>query len=404
MAKNILIAFDGTWNKPGKGKEAQENTNVWRLFEAALPTGSKEKDGFHMGEGDLPQPGAGGITRQLKWYDQGVGSHWGEKVRGGIAGYGLGKNIQQGYEFLCRRYEPGDRIFIIGFSRGAYSARSLAGMIRNCGLIHPSRFVCYPVSAEPHELVIRAYNLYRNRSGVDSKRAKNFREEFGVPENSLNVHQEVEIQFVGVWDTVGALGIPLPWRAVEEANQQRHGFHDTQLSHIVRNAYHAVAIDEHRPEFDVCLWTPDQEVASEKDKQEQGTKKEGEQKPGQVLQQVWFAGAHSNVGGGYKERGLADVPLRWMADKAEACGLALDTEKLPEKLEKLEDVYVKERPRDSFKEFGSLLGNIGLNGLLPALRRRKHRKPLASEYGNEDIHYLVNRKCCKDAKYGPPNL
>ena len=210
-----------------------------------------------------------------KWYDHYIG---------GALGAGLEINIVQGYEFLAKEYEQGDEVYILGFSRGAYTARSLVGIDSRVGLNFRSISRC--ASSWLH-------GIYRTRDDkTDSMTAKMFRAAFS---------REIKIKFVGVWDTVGALGLPL--HVTKDVNMKFYEFHDTKLSSIVDNAFHAVAIDEHR-KTRRCLWSPDSA-------------------PQQQLEQRWFLGAHCDVGGGYPDRRLADIILGWMQGKASALGLAL---------------------------------------------------------------------------------
>ena len=248
--KRIVLCFDGTWNKPADENlpsAQQVETNVRRFYESLKETGT---DG----------------AKQVKWYDEGVGTHWYDQFIGGAIGTGLEVNIVQGYEFLAKNYEGGDEVYVLGFSRGAYTARSLVGMVRNCGLIE-AKHVALRVGI--------AYGIYRTRDdGPDSMTAKLFRSSFC---------REIRIKFIGVWDTVGALGIPHD--IVKGLNMKFYEFHDTELSGIVENAYHAAAVDEHRQDYDVCLWNP-------------------QSKPGQTMEQRWFIGAHCDVGGGYRIGGF----------------------------------------------------------------------------------------------------
>jgi len=236
--KRIVLCFDGTWNKPADENlpsAQQVETNVRRFYESLKETGT---DG----------------AKQVKWYDEGVGTHWYDQFIGGAIGTGLEVNIIQGYEFLAKNYEGGDEVYVLGFSRGAYTARSLVGMVRNCGLIE-AKHVALRVGI--------AYGIYRTRDdGPDSMTAKLFRSSFC---------REIRIKFIGVWDTVGALGIPHD--IVKGLSMKFYEFHDTELSGIVENAYHAAAADEHRQDYDVCLWNP-------------------QSKPGQTMEQRWFIGAH----------------------------------------------------------------------------------------------------------------
>jgi uncharacterized protein (DUF2235 family) len=202
--KRIVLCFDGTWNQPTD----EHVTNVCRFYKSV-----RARD-------------ANGITQEA-WYNSGVGTAWWDKHVGGGMGAGLDLHIIEGYKRLVQIYQPGDEVFIVGFSRGAYTARSLVGMIRNCGLVKPGL---------DDAKIAFAYAMYRTRDdGVDSLRARMFRSTFSRP---------LTIKFLGVWDTVGALGIPL--HIASHINAAYYQFHDTELSALVENAYHAVAIDEHR--------------------------------------------------------------------------------------------------------------------------------------------------------------
>ena len=196
------------------------------------------------------------------------------------------------YQFLVDRYEPGDELFFFGFSRGAFTARSLAGLVRNSGILR----------REHRDKVKDAYDLYRSRKPDDepsAQAAKAFRDAYS--------HPDADITFVGVWDTVGALGIPSGVLQPPLLNK-RWSFHDTTLSRKVKNAYHAISIDERRRPFAPTLWV----------------QKPNEEPPAdQTVAQVWFAGVHSDVGGGYDDPSLSEIPLRWIAARAQECGLVL---------------------------------------------------------------------------------
>ena len=332
--KRIVLCFDGTWNKPADENlpvAQQVETNVRRFYESLKETGTD-------------------AAKQVKWYDEGVGTRWYDQFIGGAIGTGLEVNIIQGYEFLGKNYEDGDEVYILGFSRGAYTARTLVGMIRNCGLVEP-RHVALRVGI--------AYGIYRTRDdGPDSVTAKLFRSSFC---------REIRIKFIGVWDTVGALGIPLD--IVKGFNMKFFEFHDTELSNIVDNAYHAVAVDEHRRDYDVCLWNP-------------------KSKPDQTMEQRWFIGAHSDVGGGYADRQLSDLPLRWMQDKASALGLGLTPVTLGSG--NYRGAYT-----DSYMEF--------LKGLYAKKNPRHYRAVGATRFGNEVVDPSVQGRRKGDASYKPQN-
>ncbi|HKY07585.1 MAG TPA: DUF2235 domain-containing protein [Candidatus Binatia bacterium] len=332
--KRIVVCFDGTWNKPADEAIAVDErveTNVRRFYESVR---DKSVDG----------------VRQVKWYDEGVGAHWYDRYIGGAIGTGLEINILQGYEFLAKEYEDGDEIYVTGFSRGAYTARSLVGMIRNCGLIRPKHVALR---------VAMAYGIYRTRDdGVDSTTAKWFRSAFS---------REAKIKFVGVWDTVGALGIPFD--VLKDVNMKFYEFHDTKLSEIVENAYHAAAIDEHRQDYDVCLWTPAAAGA-------------------QQIEQRWFLGAHCDAGGGYKDRRLSDITLRWMQDKAAALGLGVDPVAVGA------ENYLGEYT-DSYALF--------LGGLYARKNARHYRTMLRTKFGNETVDESVALRRKADREYEPQN-
>ena len=257
--KRIAIFCDGTWNSPRHGHES----NVLHLARGL----EAQHEGF----------------KQVAFYDWGVGTDR-KRLRGGLSGAGIDKNILDCYRFLVHNYHPGDTLYFFGFSRGAYTARSLAGFIRNCGLLMPQHAAQIPA----------AYALYRKRSAAshpDAPEARAFRAAHAWSDLT-------PIRFMGVWDTVGALGIPVPFWGV--LGQKEFLFHDTAPSRIIEHARHALAIDECRQDFEPTLW---------------------DRKPGLDLQQVWFAGVHSNVGGSYADRGLSDLPLQWIAREAALEGL-----------------------------------------------------------------------------------
>jgi len=255
MSKRIIFCADGTWDT------TQDDTNVYKLFKAIPITAG-----------------------QVAYYDDGVGSDGTpfEKLTGGAIGEGICQKIQDGYTKIAHVYDPGDEIFIFGFSRGAYTARSLAGMIAICGL---------PAGAVSQNLTADAFQAYRD----PTKRAA-FDKQYAL--------FDAKIKMVGVWDTVGALGLPA---IVGGVSMAQYGFLDTSLHPDVLNAHHALSIDERRVEFPPTLWTlPDPPV------------------PNQVLEQVWFSGVHCDVGGGYPETGLSDITFAWMLGKAQALGLQID--------------------------------------------------------------------------------
>lgn len=279
--QRLIVLFDGTWNDP------EDRTNVYRLCRC-----------IHNDDDSV---------RQKFFYDPGVGTTKWSHFIGGAFGYGLSKNLLQGYEWLAKHFSDKDEIWLFGFSRGSYTARSLVGLIRKCGLLH---------IATPR-LLEKAEKIYRDKSlSPDSQVCRNFRSSYS---------RKVRIHFIGVWDTVGALGIPGTFLS----ERGKFAWHDTRLSNIVERAYHAIALDEFREVYNVALWTS----------------VNGELKPGHLeVEQRWFIGAHANVGGGYGLDPLADIPFQWMLGNAANAGLKLDEfEASP--------CAWKSAPKNSFKEF-----------------------------------------------------
>jgi uncharacterized protein (DUF2235 family) len=276
--KRLVVCFDGTWNA---ADSERAETNVVKLARA------------------IPVRDPAGIL-QLVLYLRGVGTgSMADKVLGGATGEGVENNLRSGYMFIAQNYEPGDEIFLFGFSRGAFTARSLSGFISAAGLL----------KSECLRLIFEAWQYYRTPR--DNRDSANFH-----AVRASNCHEAVRIKCVGVWDTVGALGIPAS--AFASFNLKQFGFHDTQPSDMVENAFHALAVDEMRDEFVPTLWTMPDSAA---------------EKPVPRVEQVWFAGAHSDVGGGYDPKNaLSDIPLLWMAERAQSCGLHLSSRLLPDKL------------------------------------------------------------------------
>ncbi len=230
---------------------------------------------------------------QLKYYDSGVGTNGTpfEHFFGGTMGEGLFEKVQDGYALLAYVWDPGDEIFIFGFSRGAYTARSLGGMIALFGV---------PTKNLDNRTVERIFDAYRITDHDQRKAAKTpLVQEYGLT--------DVDVRMVGVWDTVGALGIP--GHLFSAFDQAKYGFLDTTLSPCIMNAYHAISIDERRSSFVPTLWTDSDGSPRNNDAQ---------------VQQVWFPGVHCDVGGSYAEWQLSNITLRWMIDNAKFCGLKFD--------------------------------------------------------------------------------
>ena len=277
MAKRLIVCCDGTWNEPGAGRD----TNVVKLSKAVSPSATDGRS-------------------QIVFYDRGVGTgDLLDRVLGGAMGHGLTQTVLDAYRFFAEHYEPDGELYLFGSSCGAYTARSTVGMIRNSGLLR----------ADQLDQLREAHHLYRSRR-VHPKdpEAIAFREQHS--------HQP-RIKFLGLWDTVGSLGVPISrirrWvLAVPGINRRyrdRYEFQDVELSSIVANAFHAVAIDEAPEGFEATLWTNPADAD-------------------QRVEQLWFAGAHSDVGGGYRQVALSDLALWWMLEKAAECNLAFEREPL----------------------------------------------------------------------------
>jgi uncharacterized protein (DUF2235 family) len=280
MHKRLVVCFDGTWNA---ADSERSETNVARLARAVRA---------NSGNDGVPQ---------LCLYLRGVGTSGSqlERLIAGATGSGTEDIIRSGYMFLAQNYVPAhknavgkdvpaDEIFLFGFSRGAFAARSLSGLLGSVGLLKRQSL--------PHlSTAWKYYRNFRKRSPADFL-ARNAKKQ-------IETHDDVAINFLGVWDTVGALGIPVG--VLGEITGAAHGFHDTTPSRIVRHGAQALAIDEQRDEFVPTLWT-------------------GDTPAGSTIEQVWFAGSHSDVGGGYADRELADIPLLWMIDRAKFAGLQID--------------------------------------------------------------------------------
>ncbi len=264
--KRLVICCDGTWNTP----EMESPTNVVRLAANVLPRGA---DG----------------SPQLLYYDEGVGTGgWLDKVVGGAFGEGLDVNVREAYRFVANNYEDGDEIYLFGFSRGAYTVRSVAGMLGYAGVLARDQLTW----------VAEAYELYREEKSSGGKKAVAFRQRHGT--------EVPRIALLGCWDTVGALGIPdkLPGVALDRAFKRRYRWLDDKVGPHVENAVHALAIEERRAEFAPTL------MHSEL--------------PTQTVRQVWFAGDHGCVGGGTEHKEpLSRIALEWMIGEVQSLGLGL---------------------------------------------------------------------------------
>lgn len=275
MIRRIIICNDGTWNSPDdEDRGKRRPTNISKISRAISPVDSN------------------GIS-QIIYYDEGVGTEFGQKLIGGITGAGLSSNILQAYRFLAHNYIEGDEIYLFGFSRGAYTSRSLSGFIARIGLIHKDDVFYLP----------ELYEFYK--SGAEEKIIDAF-----FVNKGLNRYRP-RIKMIGVFDTVGALGIPFGGinKILTGLDLIEFQFHDVRLSESVDYAYQALGIDERRVPFQPSLWAKKPDATKE-------------------MEQRWFVGVHSNIGGGYDPDGLANITLKYIIEKAKTLGLQFDTEYL----------------------------------------------------------------------------
>lgn len=273
--KRLIVCSDGTWNTPDQEDNGIPSpTNVFKIYNAIA-----ERDG------DI---------KQLRYYHPGVGSEGGvlRAAIGGAIGAGISQHIRSAYHWLGRNYEPGDQIFLFGFSRGAFTARSIGGFLGR-GLLDLRDLA----PKDSWSRVEKAYEAYRERGSS--------REDRGWADDDWAFFQgenATPVRFVGVWDTVGALGVPDDLEILNLFdNKEKWQFHNTKLGENVLTARHAMAIDEIRSSFSITRW---QNARTHRDTKE-----------------VWFVGVHADVGGGYADTALSDAALQWMIDESHAADL-----------------------------------------------------------------------------------
>jgi len=324
MSKAIVFCADGTWNGPEEetGKSVADGaddagelsgdtvTNVVKFYSNLAGRPTPDTAMLHNEQEKVVTDASGNVL-QIAKYLHGVGDsrNVATKVLGGVFGVGVIARIVRGYTFISRHYQPGDEIHILGFSRGAYTARALAGMIARVGLLNPEK---YDVNdkEEAYRRGVAAWNKSKGitlsgNSGVTklANRFIDFIESFIARDklSDSDLIPNVPVKSVGVWDTVGSMGVPL---YLKDKRYDVFHFTDTKLSDKVEKGFHAMAIDELRLDFPVTKWD----------------KRAG-------IEQVWFVGAHADVGGGYKESEsrLSDVALQWMMNKVSGAGVRLAT-------------------------------------------------------------------------------
>ena len=264
MGKNIVILSDGTGQEGGKTEG--RSSNVYKLFNMLEDR----------------------TDNQIVFYDPGVGTGV-RKFTGNVGGMGISRNIKEAYAFLVEHFQADDDIYLIGFSRGAATVRSLSSFIHHFGILPRSR----------PDLIKKAYGIYKKRSNVSlDERAKAF----------VGRHHTMwtRIHFIGCYDTVAALGVPWTPASVvlDRIPLFHHRFHDLRLSESVKTAVQALAIDDERRTFHPLLW-------------------DAEHLDDQTVHQVWFTGMHTDVGGGYLEHGLSDIALLWLMNQAVDVGICI---------------------------------------------------------------------------------
>jgi uncharacterized protein (DUF2235 family) len=353
--KRLAVFLDGTWNS------VNSNTNVWRMRALCA---SKSKDG----------------KPQVVYYEVGVNG-----FLGGVFGQGLDENIRLAYEWLIENYNDGDEIFIFGFSRGAFTARALAGLIAIDGVLKAGS----PIGVT--ELFDR-YRKGNEKSIWTLKEIEMSGDTSKLTEQEkwlLKYSQPTKVKVIGVWDTVGSVGMAAG--NIPGISRSQFDYLQTGLRIHILNGYHALAIDEHRSDFAPTIW----DVHHPKDP----NAVIAQPRPLFNLEQRWFVGAHANVGGGYQTDLLAQPPLRWMMKKAELHGLTFRSEV------NLDGDDVTAPIADSYKSFGS-----GFYAkVFPPLYRTIGREPDVREDGshiniNETIDANVFKRWRADPTYRPANL
>jgi uncharacterized protein (DUF2235 family) len=302
--KRLIFCFDGTWNRLA----ADTPTNV------VLTAASVER---------LTDAG----TVQIIHYDEGVGTGIREKYTGGIFGVGLDVNLREAYRFLLFNYDPGDEIFVFGFSRGAFTARTFVGLLRHVG----------PLSRLHVGRIDDAIASYRNRLSEGAGRDEElhrFRADYAdgvcvsdvddawrcanVKGYATGAAPMLKIKFLGLWDTVAAMGVPEIFPGSSWLNR-KHRYHDTTIDDFVESVRHAVAIDERRATFPATL-----ALGLDALNAARGFAADDRKAP---YQERWFPGVHGSVGGGGDIRGLSDGAMSWVLEGAKRAGLRLDTER-----------------------------------------------------------------------------
>jgi hypothetical protein len=387
--KRLVLCFDGTWNAVADPKTV---TNVVRL--ANLVTVSSQ-----------------GID-QITYYNSGVGSGGPvDRLLGGAFGVGLKSNVKRGLTFLALNYEAGDEIYLFGFSRGAYTARALSGVVGAAGIPldisqTETHWQLYQKLAElrPKQRKLQLKGESPALAALDAQMAE-IRSK--ITKLSRNEDEQVPITCVGVFDTVGAYGIPSGFGGLSALSHAltnwTRGFRDTQIGNAVKLGLHAVAVDEMRRPFLPTFWTVPH----------------GRQLQAQEVEQMWFAGVHSNVGGGYDNCGLSDLALAWMiARVSEKTGLKFNEEEALATVWPCSacTLYSTSRgwPFGIRREILPVVSSTFLARTWRAIKKLLGMgRRVELDRINEQVHWSVEERCGwpeslvdgrKPGKYAPPNL
>jgi len=428
--RRLVVCLDGTWNARDSG------TNIYHIANLVL-------------EGRVdPPPGEDMPWVQMVYYGQGVGTSFLTQTTGGAFGIGLSENVREAYDWLVERYREGDDVFIFGFSRGAFTARSLVGLISNCGLLYrgaplpPEQLwdgyrrmgPDVPVEKESQLPSVRKrWQAFGHPPPGPFHRLKYLKRDFWrrdskdllLPEESWNETEKllctwsrrIPIECLAVYDTVRTLGIEalaIPW-----LRDRRSQFHDTRLTSVIQNGFHGLAIDEHRANFDRVPWQ--RPIRPNTPEEQARVATYG------PIKQRWFIGAHSNIGGSYYDDTLAQWPLQWFIEECTALNLVFKPLRpddpdvrtkttLEDCVPLWKDKNNPEKPAhicDSYTEFAKGIWRH----LIRAKRNYRQIAPL-NEFSNrdevenlhEELHESVGRLMAENEKvagkgnYNPPNL
>lgn len=374
MSKTIIFCADGTWNGPDQDDNEDKFSPVTNVYKLFLCLAGKNDTASQTLENEQEKRLVkNGAVVQAAKYIHGVGDGKNpiNKLIGGVFGAGTIKRIVRGYTFISREYEPGDRIVLLGFSRGAYTARALAGMMAEQGLL------VKPLTTDKEDAYkwgARAWYYYHKDSGKGhwwTRLVGGISDLPGFLTRRLIKSSDFvsvdHIKAVAVWDTVGALGIP---RYHKDHREDVFEFADTQLSQKVELGIHAVSLDEQRGDFIPTLWDQAANV-----------------------KQMLFAGAHADVGGGYPttnhESGLSDIALLWMVEQLKVMGLEFDLANCPPIFPNPAGCSHKPWQHRPFKHGLKIVRSFVGKGLSihESIRQRMQASPVVQEPGESPTPY-----------------